>query len=290
VVAPPKIAKLSNQGKYELVDAKIRLSVFLGILNQAIGKSANAEEYYRTAVNKELEEIVKRSGYKLSGNLNNFYYLKNIWLQISGEQSIEKLIPIYTYLQNYYLNELKIKHDNELVKMQNEIKELQGAKQNLSTQLNKITSETRKIKLQFALSIFHYLSIAVGLILIVVGVGITAYRHAVTITRYQAFAFVFKFMEGVGWVKCFSIILIPVGILEIAFSQFMLIVQSGEQQIEVIKRKGFTAWGGGGEIRQSLAFPGETGPVKLTRCPQCHKEYAGEVSGQFCEECGAKLP
>jgi hypothetical protein len=229
---PPYVPVISKDGKYEIVDERIRLVVFLGILDQALGNVDKARGLYEYAVNLELQEILESLGYSLSGNLNHFYYLKKSWERAGQEKNLLKLAPLYSYLQDEYLRQLADKKQAELAASRRRVDNLKQAKEQLIKQLGEVSGEIVRKRARFFLSVLRYVSFFGAVLLILYGCATRAWQYSKDISRHKTFAAFFKYIENIGWVQCFSVILFPIGIINVVVSQLMLILQMNQQGIE----------------------------------------------------------
>lgn len=288
-IPPPNIASLQPGGPYALVPEEIRLYVFFGILTQVLegAKPNKAEGIYAQAVNKEVEEMVKRLGYNISGNLNHFFYLQKVWELLGQEKQLAKLLPVYEYLQDQYLHRLQQQQQQELTALQQEIERAAGQKAEMQKKFSELNQEAWRVQGRIMLIISQYLAIAAALLLILVGCGLKAWRHSQKVSRYPAFAAFYKFVECLGWVEVMAVYLFPLGIIQIVAAQFMQILQSTQQGVEAMCSQG------GYPLPPAanplvLAEPTPPAPTQVF-CPHCGKPQSEAVAGGYCEYCGGAL-
>jgi hypothetical protein len=106
--------------------------------------------------------------------------------------------------------------------------------------------------------------------------------HAETVTTYKTFAFLGKYLECLGWVLCFSLILVAPGVTLLLGGQLAQIFQRQEQHLAGLS-------GGGAVPAPAGAPPDAAAPPAGRRCPRCGKEYPESWAGSFCDDCGAPL-
>jgi tetratricopeptide (TPR) repeat protein len=281
-VAPPKFPTGTPPGPYQLVPQDIRLSVFLGLLDQVLGRREPAEKLFSETVNAEVERMLRRAGYQLQGNLNHFFYLKNIWVQLHQEQNLEKLLPLYIYLQEEYLKNLDRQQRQKVRAIQEKITILKQQQEEQEKTLAGLNSEIRRLQFRLFLNSMKYLTVLLVILLILIGCGVKAYYHAETVTTYKTFAFLGKYLECLGWVLCFSLILVAPGVTLLLGGQLAQIFQRQEQHLAALS-------GGGAVPAPAGAPPDAAAPPAGRRCPRCGKAYPDSWAGSFCDDCGAPL-
>jgi len=113
---------LLNLGKHKKVDSpkilpasknllapeeKITLPIYLGIFYQIKERLSDAMSGYEMAAGFDLDNVINKGGFEIKGNLNSFFYLKQLW-EIKGlTENIEKLKPFYAFLKEDYLKRLE---------------------------------------------------------------------------------------------------------------------------------------------------------------------------------------
>jgi len=216
-------------------DEKITLPVYLGIIQQKAGFFDGAKLSYETAIILELDEIIDSFAFKIKGNLNNFFYLKQLW-QISEEfENLKKLNPIFSLLQKKYLEDLKKKNDEQIARLEEEIKKLKQNQIDLKSQIGKLRIKNIKEQAKiftYLLRLFAFLAVV---ILIIIWMTKKSLQAAREVSIYKFFAFVWKFIETWGWVLIFTVINFLAGIIYILIAQLMQIIQKIQQEIRIHK-------------------------------------------------------
>lgn len=289
LVEPPRLASLDSQKPYALVPEKIRLYVFFGLLTQVLegNKPYKAEAILAQAVNQEVTQMVARLGYKIEGDLNNFFYLKKVWELLGQEKQLARLLPVYEQLQEQYLQRLQRRQEQELENLREAIKERQKVRFEYHQQLEKARREAGQVQLKIGLYFCRLLALVVLSLLILLGCGVKAWRYSRKVSRYAALAGLAKFMECLGWVEVMAVWLFPLGFIKIGIAQLLQTWQLTQQGVEALC--------GAQSCPLPSPFnplaPGE--PVRFEPlaifCPHCGKQQSEAAEGRFCEFCGQPL-
>jgi hypothetical protein len=224
---------LLEASKFLPSDIDIGLPTYLGILQQLDDRMNSADQSYKAALVDELEAIIKSCGYKITGNINEFFYLKQLWEKVHPEK-LRLLIPIYSYLQEDLLEKTREREKESIDELRNRIERLKAEKDDLIEQGKQIKSNRAKTYFNIVLLELRCLAIFLVLTIIIVGCIVKGVNHARSVSKFKFFAFYWKFQESLGWSACLSLVGIFVGIPLILFSQFMAIIQSIQQKAEQI--------------------------------------------------------
>lgn len=288
-VEPPRLTSIDSQKPYALVPEKIPLYVFFGLLTQVLegNKPYKAEVILSQAVNQEVAQMVARLGYKIEGNLNNFFYLKNVWELLGQEKQLAKLLPVYEQLQDQYLQRLGRQQEQELEALRTQLADRQQQRQALQKQLEEAQRQAGRVQFRLGLYFCRLLAMGALTVLILLGCGIKAWRYSQKVSRYPALAALAKFLESLGWVQVMAVWLFPVGLIQIGVAQVLQVWQLTQQGIEALcslnghplppAQNPLVA----DEPVQS-DFPG-------VFCPHCGKRPSGAAESRFCEFCGQPL-
>jgi len=214
---------------------KITLPVYLGIIQQKGGFFDSAKLSYETAIILELDEIIDSFAFKIKGNLNNFFYLKQLW-QISEEfENLKKLNPIFSLLQKKYLEDLKKKNDEQITQLEEEIKTLKQNHMDLKSQIGKLRIKNIKEQAKIFTHLLRLFSFLTIVVLVIIWMTKKSLQAAREVRIYKFFAFVWKFVETWGWVLIFTVINFLAGIIYILIAQLMQIIQKIQQEIRIHK-------------------------------------------------------
>lgn len=214
----------------------ISLPTYLGILQQVEKKLENADFFYKFALMKELEAIIRSYGYKITGNINEFYYLKQLWAETRSE-NLKFLLPIYAHLQENALENERITEEKEIGVLSEQVAQLK--KQRIELLETRNAAKSRLVQVSIAISLYSLrnLVIILTIITILTGCTIKGVLAAKSAADFKFFAFFWKFLESIGWSACFSIAGIPFGIPLVVVSQLLIMIQFIQQQ-----SKGVCSW------------------------------------------------
>lgn len=223
----------------------ISLPTYLGILQQVEKKLEKADFFYKFALMKELEAIIRSYGYKITGNINEFYYLKQLWAETHSE-NLKFLLPIYAHLQENALEKERITEEKEIGVLSEQVQQLK--KQRVELLETRDTAKSRLVEVSIAISLYSLrdLAIILTIIMILTGCVLKGIHAAKSAADFKFFAFFWKFLESIGWSACFSVVGIPFGIPLVVVSQLLIIIQFIQQQ-----SKGVCSW-------QNAVQPGQT--------------------------------
>ena len=216
-VLPPTVKRPPTTSK------EISLPVLFGIISELDKKDDMAEEAYKYAVEADINQVISSAGTYIPTNLNDLFYLKQFWEKKDYKDKLAKLNPFYglvkeNYQKKYIQNLAEVKEKNLHTKY--------------SIEKNIAKLKTRKFHLEMSILFRNLRKLAA----IIVALGmiafslIDAWQHTVKIERFRAFAFLGKFIEDIGWCQCFTILFIPLGILNILMGQFMWILLDMHRQ------------------------------------------------------------
>jgi len=232
LIDSPRILDVSQ---YLPTDEKITLPVYLGIIQQEAGFIDKSRISYETAIMIELDQIINSFGFEIKGNLNNFFYLKQLWLLEEEFDNLKKLNPLYSFLEKRYLNNLEKENNKHIEQLKEENENLiQNHKEKIN-QIQKLSGNLYKERIRLFLHIMRLIAFITLIVLILIGVVNKSLQAARRVSVYKFFAFVGKFIEVSGWLSVFTIIDIPFGVAKILIGQVMQIFQKIQQNGEKSK-------------------------------------------------------
>ncbi len=223
--------KLLEVSKFLQSDIPISLATYLGILQQIEKQFENANISYKAAVERELDAIIRSYGYKIEGNINNFFYLKQLW-QKRHPDKVNLLIHIYSHLQTSLMDDIRKKEELEISELNNRISQLNERKKDLSEELFNLKSKLRRTYLRITLLGLRDLAIFIFFVLIIIVSVIKGLQKARSVNRFKFFAFYWKFQESLGWSAVFSVVGAFGGIPAILLSQLMSIIHCIQQSVK----------------------------------------------------------
>jgi hypothetical protein len=235
-LAPPQLLPAS---KFLPTDQDIHLAAYLGIVQQKSGKPEDAQYSYKAALRNDLEAIVRSSGYEISGNINEFFYLKQLW-QEAYPQKLEFVLPLYSYLQAQVIEGLHEREQGRINQLKNRLEELNEEKARLISMGEQNKKESRETYFDLTFLSMRALVILLAFLVIMVGWIVKGVLHAKSVSRFKFFGFCFKFFESVGWSFVFSIVGLLPGVPIIILSQFMEIIHANQQGVEGLELIGHT--------------------------------------------------
>ena len=225
---PPKLLEVS---KFLQSDMPISLATYLGILQQIENQFENANISYKAGVERELDAIIRTYGYKIEGNINNFFYLKQLW-QKKHPDKVKLLMYIYSHLQTSLLNDIRKKEEQEISDLNNRISQLNERKKEFSNELIGLKSKLRETYLRITLLGLRDLAILVFFILVIIVCVSKGLQKARSVNKFKFFAFYWKFQESLGWSAVFSVVGVLGGIPAILLSQLMSIIHCIQQSVK----------------------------------------------------------
>jgi len=216
-------------------DEKITLPVYLGIIQQKAGFFDGAKFSYEVAIIMELDEIIDSFAFKIRGNLNNFFYMKQLWQIVEEFENLKKLNPIFSLLQEKYLEDLKKKNNEQIEQLKKEIETLKQNQMDLKGQIGKLRVKNIKEQVKFSTHLFRLIAFLTVVILVIIWMVKKSLQSAREVSIYKFFAFVWKFVEVWGWVLVFTVMNFLAGVINILIAQFMQIIQKIQQNRSVHK-------------------------------------------------------
>ena len=163
------------------------------------------------------------------GNLNNFFYLKQLWQILEEFENLKKLNPIFSLLQKKYLEDLKKKNDEQIAQLEKEIEILKQNHMDLKSQIEKLRIKNIKENVKIFTHLFRLFAFLAVVILVIIWMIKKSLQSAKEVSIYKFFAFVWKFVETWGWVLIFTVINFLAGIIYVLIAQFMQIIQKNQQ-------------------------------------------------------------
>lgn len=216
-------------------DEKITLPVYLGVIQQKARFFDGAKFSYKAAIIMELNEIIDDFAFKIKGNLNNFFYLKQLWQIVEEFENLKKLNPIFSLLQEKYLENLKNKNNEQIKKLEEEIETLKQNQMELKGQIGKLRVKNIKEQVKFYTHLFRLIAFLTMVVLVIIWMVKKSLQSAKEVSIYKFFAFVWKFVEVWGWVLIFTVINFLAGFINILIAQLMQIIQKIQQSGRVHK-------------------------------------------------------
>lgn len=226
-VLPPSV-------KRPPISKKISLPVLYGIVSELDKKDDMAEKAYMQAVEAEVNWVINYAGTKLPTNLNNLFYLKQFWKKRGYESELAKLEPFYKLVERNYIKNLGKKLNDAKANYS----KIEGSVNALRARINALENKIRHLKRAFLFRELRLLALVIVALGMIIFSFINAWQRTANVERYRAFAFLGKFIENIGWCQCFTIVLIPIGVLNILMGQFMWIVLDIYQQGIGVKQEG----------------------------------------------------
>ena len=212
----------------------IALPTYYGILQQKSGFMDTAETAYRNSIDHQLNRIIDSFGFDMKANLNDFYYLWNLYAMKDNYDILSKMDFIYSLLENQYLTNIETVHTSRIEEERKIISELEEKYKSHLQEMKKIKQEKSKVVIASFLHPARSLSLLSLIIILLIGCSIKATQHAKKLSLYKTYGFISKFIECIGWVDILKVVNIPVGILTIFIAQAMQIFQRHEQYTEKI--------------------------------------------------------
>ena len=209
----------------------VSLPTYLGILQQVDKKLEKADLSYKLALTKELEAILRSYGRRITGNINEFYYLKQLWEELHPKD-LEFLLPIYVRLQENILQQEKTQEKNEVGILQAKVDQLKRQRSEILKKRASAESRLNRTALDIGLYSLRDLAVVLAILAILAGCAIKGIHAAKSVTNFKFFAFFWKFLESVGWSASFSVVGILFGIPLVVGSQFLLMIQSIQKKSE----------------------------------------------------------
>lgn len=214
---------------------KITLPIYLGIVQQKAGFFDGAKFSYEAAIILELDEIIDSFAFKIKSNLNNFFYLKQLWQIIEEFENLKKLNPIFSLLQKKYLEDLKLRNNEQIKKLEEEVENLEKNQKDLRVKIGNLRVKNIKEQVKIFTHLFRLFAFFTIVILVIIRMIKKSLQAAKEVTIYKFFAFVWKFVETWGWVLVFTVINFLAGAINILIAQFMQIIQKIQQNRSVHK-------------------------------------------------------
>lgn len=227
----------------------ISLPTYLGILQQVEKKLEKADFFYKFALMEEINAIIRSYGYKITGNINEFYYLKQLWTETHSE-NLKFLLPIYAHLQENMLEKERITEEKEIGVLSEQVEQLKKKRAELLETRDAAKSRVVQVSIAVSLYSLRDLAIVLTIIIILTGCAIKGVQAAKAASDFKFFVFFWKFLESIGWSTCFSVAGIPFGIPLVVVSQLLIMIQFIQQQ-----SKGVCSW-------QNAIQPGQVIPEK----------------------------
>ena len=189
----------------------VSLPTYLGILQQVDKKLEKADLSYKLALTKELEAILRSYGRRITGNINEFYYLKQLWEELHPKD-LEFLLPIYVRLQENILQQEKTQERKEVGILQAKVEQLKRQRSEILKERAFVESRLSRAALGIGLYSLRDLAVVLAILAILAGCVIKGIHSAKSVTNFKFFAFFWKFLESVGWSASFSVVGIVFGI------------------------------------------------------------------------------
>ena len=209
---------LLDTSKFLPSQQPISLPTYLGILQQLERKLEKASLFYKFSLMQDLGAIIQSYGYRIAGNINEFYYLKQLWMQTHSE-NMKFLLPIYAHLQENLLKKERLEDKTEIDVLSEKVEQLKKQKIELLEARDK--AESRLFNISIAISLHALRGLAIFLVIgtIITGCTIKGVHSAKLATNFKFFAFFWKFLESIGWSASFSVVGIPFGIPLVPYSE-----------------------------------------------------------------------
>ena len=206
----------------------VSLTVYLGILYQKLQRVKDAEMAYEMEVLHDLDNIILAGADKkeINANLNTFFYLRQLWDSKGEKDKVSKLDPIYSLLEQKYLDKYKNEHEESLSKLKESNQELATIYQETRVDISELQKEASKYKLKNVLYSLRLLAILSLLVILAVWAIKGSCKEAKSLKQFKTFVFMAKLTENYGWISCLTIIGIPIGLIFILFGQLMKIFHS----------------------------------------------------------------
>lgn len=158
-------------------------------------------------------------------------------------ERLDALLPLYTAVQNEYLRAVTKAHHEAnqvaeanrtliLSNLEAQIEGLESQRRSLTEQINTARQERPRLYVRVVLWALRVGALAAFAVLVIIGCARYAWDHARSLTRFRTFGTFWWFNEGLGWVAIFSVILSPLGIIQVVSSQLFLIFQTIQQDTE----------------------------------------------------------
>ncbi len=213
--------------------AKVSMATYLGTLHQTNKNFESAEMAYKIAVEKDLDAFLEKNWFsgKFGGNINNFFYLRRLWLEKSPEKVI-LLDGLYSQLWKSSLEKLRESEENTISNLEARFESLKSEKVRLEQRIDTLRKTANEIYFDFFLTILYGIALVGFLSFLATGwtvKGLEAARKAAT---FKFFAFFWKFVESCGWSFVFSVIGAVAGLIAVVLSQFMEIIHKIDQNTE----------------------------------------------------------
>ncbi|HOE82528.1 MAG TPA: hypothetical protein PK329_06145 [Myxococcota bacterium] len=222
--------KLLPQSEVVPNGPEVEMATYCAIIGHKAGRISESRDIIERHVAVYLDAYIQDPDSGLQGPVNTYFYLKILW-ELSGNQAlVAKYEAIYDAVEARYLDEYRNEQaervtgkELELAARRIELEEtntgLELRIQDLKAQLEAAKAASRKAAFQVFASFARIL--AVGL-LFMIGVLVSvleALRYIRQLSRFKTSGFLIKFNETFGFALCFTIALIPVGLLMVFGSQ-----------------------------------------------------------------------
>jgi len=222
--------KLLPQSEYLPNGPDVDYPVYCAIIGQKAGRLADSRDILERHVAGYLDSYIHDPDSSIQGPVNSYFYLRLLWEMAGNSSLIAKYESVYKLVEEKYLEEYReeraeivsekqIELANRKTSMNEGIALLQTEIEDLTRKLAEIRQQNRKQIFKVVASFTRLAAVAILFLIATVIAAVVAFRFARSLTRFKISGFFFKFTEIFGFEMCFTIILLPAGLLLLIASQ-----------------------------------------------------------------------
>lgn len=200
----------------------IAVRTLLATLNEAMSHTRDADLAYTDTVLHALQSIVQNYGKTGDQWSNDFFLARDAVSRAEGNLAAEKLDKIYKILELARTDALQLEHAALKAKLEQQHAEQGALLEQLQLRRDELAAQSDKSLLITTLGLRNLAE----LVVILFGLFIAAYfanSYRKRFQSFQLFAFVGKFWECIAWMQVFTIIGLPIGLLQVLSAQTMLL-------------------------------------------------------------------
>ena len=230
-----KDPKVLPASKYLPDGETIIFNTLLGTLYQKTGDLAKARDIFERQVAQYIDWFLDHPDDRIGGDLNTYFYLKQAWELAGDTDLLARYGQLYLAIGDFYLDNYRDELQKEVDKLLPVIETLKKKSGALDDQIMTLQRQGAQQDFRIFATICRSLAYLIIVVLMVVIAATAAWRFQKALTRFHLVGFVYRFSEVLGFELCFTVILIPIGLLLMLYAQLLGMLLFIQQETEAGK-------------------------------------------------------
>jgi hypothetical protein len=226
---------LLDSAKYLPNGETIIYWTLLGTLHQKTGDLEGARNIFEEQVSQYVDYFLKNPDARVGGDLNTYFYLKQSWELAGDTELLSRFGKLYKAIGEFYLGNYRKGLDEELAKLEPRIEKKQVESLELDNAISSLRKRGSGQSFRIFATLSRFLAYAILVITAIVIAVVSAWRYQKALTRFHLTGFISKFSEVLGFELCFTVIMIPLGVIMMLYAQLLGIFLHIQQETEMGK-------------------------------------------------------